>query len=295
MSTNARNVSVGKPMIGGAVFYAPSGTALPTNATEELASAFVDMGYISEDGVKNNGEREVEEIKAWGGDTVLTPQKSKTDTFTLAFIESLNPDVLKRVFGEDNVSGTLEEGMTIKVNSKELEYGVWVIDMILTEGALKRVVIPNGKITETGEISYTDGDAIAYESTITAYPGDDGDTHKEYIVRAASEGGDEGGDGGDEGGDTDTLGALTVTSEAGTNEGDTVITVSPEKEADNVYKYKIADSETEVTYDMNVQNWTAWDGEAEITAEADKVITVVEATSDYKARKAGSATVVINA
>ena len=74
-----------------------------------------------------------------------------------------------------------------------------------------------------------------------------------------------------------------------------MITVSPEKEADNVYKYKIADSETEVTYDMNVQNWTAWDGGAEITAEADKVITVVEATSDYKARKAGSATVVINA
>ena len=286
MSTNAKNVSVGKPMIGGAVFYAPVGTALPTNATDPLSDAYKDMGYISEDGVKNNGEREVEEIKAWGGDTVLTPQKSKADTFSLAFIEALNAEVLKRVYGEDNVSGELEAGMVIRVNSKELDYGVWVIDMVLTEGALKRVVIPNGKITETGEISYTDGDAIAYESTITAYPGDDGDTHKEYIVRAGSPE------------PTPTpgeLGTLTVTSEAGTEAGDTKISVAEAKEEGNVYKYKVADEATEVTYDMNVQNWSAWDGEADITAESDKIITVVEATSEYKARKAGSATVVANA
>ena len=289
MSTNAKNVSVGKPMIGGAVFYAPAGSPLPTNATDPLSDVYKDMGYISEDGVKNNGEREIEEIKAWGGDTVLTPQKSKSDTFGLAFIESLNPEVLKRVYGEDNVSGTLEEGMEIKVNAKELEYGIWVIDMVLTEGALKRVVIPNGKISEVGEISYTDGDAIAYDSTITAFPGDDGDTHKEYIVRSGDGGGDD---------PTPTpgeLGTLTVTSEAGANEGDTAITVSPEKEEGNVYKYKIADDVTEVTYDMNVQNWSAWDGEAEITAESGKIITMVEATSDYKARKAGNATVVANA
>lgn len=281
MSTNAKNVSVGKPMVGGAVFYAPAGTTLPTNATDALADAFVDMGYISEDGVTNNGEREVEEIKAWGGDTVLTPQTSKTDTFGLSFIESLNPEVLKRIFGEDNVSGTIEEGMTIRVNSKELEYGIWVIDMVMTESALKRVVIPNGKITETGEISYTDGDAIAYESTITAFPGDDGDTHKEYIVRAAAP--------------TPTeLGILTVTSEAGTETGDTKITVAEAKDEGNVYKYKVADEATDVTYDMNVQNWTAWDGEADITAESGKIITVVEASSDYKAKKAGNATVVSN-
>lgn len=286
MSTNAKNVSVGKPMVGGAVFYAPVGTALPTNATDPLSDAYKDMGYISEDGVKNNGEREVEEIKAWGGNTVLTPQKSKKDTFGLTFIEALNPEVLKRVYSEDNVSGTIEEGMTIRVNSKELEYGVWVIDMVLTEGALKRIVIPNGKITETGEISYTDGEAIAYESTVTAYPGDDGDTHKEYIVRASSPAPDP---------DPEELGTLTVTSETGTDVGDTVITVSPAKEEGNVYKYKVADEAKDVTYDMNVQNWTAWDGEAEITAESDKVLTLVEATSDYKARKAGSVTVVANA
>lgn len=91
------------------------------------------------------------------------------------------------------------------------------------------------------------------------------------------------------------LGSLTVTSEAGTAVGDTKITVTPAKAEGNIYKYKVADTATAVTYDMNVQNWSVWDGTADITAATDKVITVVEATADYKARAAGSATVVSKA
>lgn len=83
-----------------------------------------------------------------------------------------------------------------------------------------------------------------------------------------------------------------MSSEAGTESGDTTITVTPEKETGNIYKYKVAAGETEVTYDMNVQNWSVWDGTSDITAETGKVLTLVEATSDYKARKSGHATIV---
>ena len=185
MSTDATKVTAGKPMVGGAVHWAPSGTALPASASATLADTYVDMGYISEDGVTNSNERESEEIKAWGGDTVLTPQTGKTDTWSMTFIESMNINVLKRVYGEDNVSGALATGITVKSNASELEAGVWVIDMILTENHLKRIVIPNGKITEIGEVSYTDSDVTGFECTITALPGADGDTHKEYIQKAS--------------------------------------------------------------------------------------------------------------
>ena len=185
MSTDATKVTAGKPMIGGAVHWAPSGTTLPASASATLAEAYLDMGYISEDGVTNSNERESEEIKAWGGDTVLTPQTGKTDTWSMTFIESMNANVLKRVYGEDNVSGDLTTGITVKSNASELETGVWVIDMILTENHLKRIVIPNGKITEIGEVSYTDSDVTGFECTITALPGTDGDTHKEYIQKAS--------------------------------------------------------------------------------------------------------------
>lgn len=102
-------------------------------------------------------------------------------------------------------------------------------------------------------------------------------------------------DGGEDPEPTPDLGTLTVTSEAGTAVGDTKITVTPAKAEGNIYKYKVADTAADVTYDMNVQNWSVWDGTADITAATDKVITVVEATADYKARAAGSATVVSKA
>lgn len=183
MSTNAKNVSTGKPKIGGSVFRAPIGTELPTSATTTLPAEYKDMGYISDEGITNNNTRESEDTKAWGGDTVMSAQTSKTDTFGLKFIETKNENVLKAVYGDENVTGDIETGMTIRANAKELDYGVWVIDMTLTDGDLKRVVIPNGKVTEIAEITYNDTEAVGYDTTITAFPGEDGDTHKEYIQK----------------------------------------------------------------------------------------------------------------
>lgn len=45
MATEA-NVTTAKPKIGGAVYSAPLGTALPTDATTKLDDAFKALGYI---------------------------------------------------------------------------------------------------------------------------------------------------------------------------------------------------------------------------------------------------------
>ena len=87
------------------------------------------------------------------------------------------------------------------------------------------------------------------------------------------------------------LGTLTVSSVDGTATGDTKVTISPEKTEGNLYKYKVADTDITVTYGQNVKNWTAWDGSKDITAETGKKITVVECDAEFRAVKAGSATV----
>lgn len=118
MGNNVDYVSAGKPKIGGAVYRAPSGTTLPTNAVSNLDAAFAALGYVSEDGVSNANNRDINNIKAWGGDTVLVVQNSKDDSFAFKLVEAVNSEVLKAVHGSENVNGDLANGLAIEVNAR---------------------------------------------------------------------------------------------------------------------------------------------------------------------------------
>lgn len=184
--SDSKNVSAAKPKIGGAIYRAPLGTELPTDSTSELNKAFKALGYCSEDGLTNSNSPQSENMKAWGGDNVLNMQKSKEDKMKFKLLEVLNVDVLKTVYGDKNVTGTLEEGITVKANNSENEQCSWVIDMILKR-AVKRIVVPCAAVTEVGDVVYKDSDGIGYETTLSAVPDKEGNTHYEYIKSTALE------------------------------------------------------------------------------------------------------------
>ena len=180
------NVSAGKPKIGGAVFRAPVGTPLPTNATATLNAAFKGLGFVSDAGVKNGSGVTTNAVRSWGGDTVLTTQEKRDDTFAMNLIESLNTEVLKTFHGDANVSGTLSTGITVTANGKDLGAYSYVIDMIMRDGALKRIVIPNAQVSETGDVVYVDKDVVSYPVTLAAQPDVSGNNHYEYIINASA-------------------------------------------------------------------------------------------------------------
>ena len=178
--SDVKNVAVGKPKVGGAIYRAPVGTTLPTSVDGALDEAFEGLGYCADDGLTNTNSPESDSVTAWGGDTVYTMQTSKEDTFGFKLIEVLNINVLKVVYGDNNVSGSLADGITVKANTDAMEESSWVIDIIMN-GALKRVVIPQAKITEIGDITYKDDEVAGYELKLTATPDASGQTHYEYI------------------------------------------------------------------------------------------------------------------
>ena len=173
-------VTTSKPKIGGAVHRAPLGTKLPTDAVSVLDSTYVNLGYISDSGLTNANSKSYEQTRAWGGDIVDQHVTENNDTFQASFIESNNVEVLKMVFGDNNVTGDLKTGITIVSNAQDAEAYVYVVDMIEKGNVLHRVVLPNAKLTERGDTVYSDGDVTAYDCTLSAMSDELGNTHYEY-------------------------------------------------------------------------------------------------------------------
>ena len=186
MANVATNVSTGKPNISGAVWVAPMTATLPTDATTALASEFKCLGYVSEDGLENNNEMDVSDIKAWGGAIVYRSLTELDDNFALTLIESENAEVLKAVYGEDNVTVGDGGAITVNVVADDPEEKIWVFELSLRNGKSKRIVIPDGAVTSRETITYNDSDAVGYGITVSAYPDANGNTLYEYIKGASA-------------------------------------------------------------------------------------------------------------
>ena len=174
------NVTVGKPKVAGAIWRAPLGSTLPTDADSALDAAFKDLGFVSQDGVSNGSNLDTSVVKAWGGKAVLLINNGKEDTFAFTLIETINSDAKKAVYGTSNVTGDLDSGMTTKVNSDDPEEACWVIEVRQRGGVLHRIVIPDAQLSDLGDIVYKDDEVVGYEMTITALEDSAGQTHYEY-------------------------------------------------------------------------------------------------------------------
>lgn len=187
---NSANVSNAKPRgkdgryAGGLYFGDPKKAKIPTDATTELGDGFTSAGYLSDDGIKNKRDRKTESITAFGGDTVLSVTTSLEETFELGLLET-TADTLSIVYGDDNVT-TDGDKITVKHNAKDAPRKPYVFELAMTGNRVKRIVIPDGQVSDVDDVEYQDGEAITYSPTITAYPDDQGNTAYEYIAKIVS-------------------------------------------------------------------------------------------------------------
>ena len=184
-TANAANVTTGARRFDGGIYIAPLGTAVPTDASTDLGAAFKNLGYVSEDGVTNSLSVTSQDIKEWGGDTVMTVKTGQNDTFKLKYIESMNLEVLKSIYGAENVTEA-NGAVTVTVDADDAGAAVYVSDMAQNGGRRKRIVIPRGTVSALGDIVYKNDTPVGYDVTISAGLDTNGNTHYEYISAAAA-------------------------------------------------------------------------------------------------------------
>jgi hypothetical protein len=163
MALDSGNVRVG---VSGEVSVGALNATAPTGTASAL-TGFAGLGYVSEDGVTETRDRSSDNIKAWqNGATVRTVITDSGLTYAFTLLET-NVATIELAYGTE-VTQTVTEGHFLVIPSNTGGRKSFVLDVI--DGAeLLRTYIPDGEVTEVGDIVYASGEPIGYEVTITAY------------------------------------------------------------------------------------------------------------------------------
>lgn len=180
MGNDVAQVVAPAPNIAGGVWVAPLGTTIPTDVNTTLDTAFVSLGYISDDGVTKTEDRPNTKTYAWGGSLVASLQEHYALTFAFTLLQPLDPDVQKAV--HDGVGSnvtvtppTSEVGTltTTLLNAQINNNGIWVIEGFYGISAM-RIVIPIARVTHLGAIKITHKSLLDYPVTLESFPDTNG-------------------------------------------------------------------------------------------------------------------------
>lgn len=197
MANNSDNVAFGAPNADGALSLAPYGTALPTDGTTALPSVWKCLGYVSDGGMTQSTKRTSSSVSAWGGDTVAERQTKFERNKSFELIECLNPNVLKMIYGDENVIVANNGNVSIQAKSNQLPYVAMVYELMPDEDHVIRKCVGRTKVTEVADVSYVDGDPIKFGITMKEFPDANGVYEYTYIAAIDAAGSGEGDEGGE--------------------------------------------------------------------------------------------------
>lgn len=168
------NITIGLPNESGALYWAPAGTALPTDATTALdPTKFVNLGFVTEDGITHTVAEDGDDVIVWGKEVVMHSQTGYARTATFNLIESARIAVLQFLYGSDNVTVGGDGTVTWDETGEPLPRGVLVCDTLQNNGdapRFKRQVLGDAQFTDrSGDHVYNNSDPLSYPIALTAY------------------------------------------------------------------------------------------------------------------------------
>lgn len=162
-----------------AVFVAPTGTTAPTDPTSDPDVAFVEVGWLSDNGVTENRSVNATQVYAMQNSSLIRTVKSQ-DTATFAF-EALEENAVVLGLARPGSTATTTTGVThtsVKASTVQ-DLRAFVIDL-KDGGVNKRYIIPNGEVTSYPAPAYQGTNVTVWAFTVTPYPDSNGVFYEEY-------------------------------------------------------------------------------------------------------------------
>lgn len=162
MALTASQVRVG---VTGAVYYGDTTATAPTSTSSTL-TGFSEVGYLSTDGLEFTPEKSTSPINAWqNADLVRTVVTDSSLMYKFTLIET-SLDVIELYFGATATAGKIEVNPGATGGRRSFVFDVVDDDKVI------RHYVPAGEVTAVEPQKYTNGEAIGYGITVTAYSTD---------------------------------------------------------------------------------------------------------------------------
>jgi len=169
MALNPSNVRVGSGE-NGHVYLAPIGTTAPIDLTTAWAPAWVDLGYLSDDGVEMEYSTDTEDIMAWQSLNPIRKVLTSVD-LTLAFTAIELKSRAVTAYFPDSTITEVTPGTVFRLDipaapgPAEYAFGFEWHDGDIDH----RVVIPRGEVTDRESVTFERGEPVGLGMTASAY------------------------------------------------------------------------------------------------------------------------------
>jgi hypothetical protein len=174
----------------GGGWTAPPRTAQPTDLDEAPGGLWLPLGAINGDGLTATFDEDQESFIPWGLTTAFRKVTTSSErSFSATLWETLRPAVLSLMYKKpvaemtpDEVTGRLQFAESAD-QAPDPRAFIWDV---YDGPVIHRYYIPEGEVTDRGDVNHQNAEMRGYELTFSAYPDDAGNTiyHTLYIPAA---------------------------------------------------------------------------------------------------------------
>lgn len=141
----------------GSIFTAPTGTAIPASIAVALGEAWVDAGYVTEDGVTFTDGKSLESIRAWQSLYDLRKVVSSKEATAAFSLMQWSGDNVKRAFGGGDIAEIVADSGNFRYTPPAPEsIDEFMLAIEWVDGDKDyRLIFPKGMVSENVEVNIT--------------------------------------------------------------------------------------------------------------------------------------------